>query len=96
MTYLDDEVAKIRASLPEDQQLQEGTDLLFQIYAVLLRVKGEEVTAADVHDAWVAWSSTRYRQHPAMVPFESLPPDKQALDEPFAQAIRDAAAGHPA
>lgn len=61
---------------------------LFRIYALLGRAKGEHVTARDVHDAWAAWALQAKPDHPAIVPFEQLPPETQAKDEPYAEAIR--------
>jgi hypothetical protein len=36
----------------------QGADLLFLMYAVLLRAKGAGVTASDVHDVWSAWAES--------------------------------------
>jgi hypothetical protein len=89
MMYLADDARLIRSQVhaptPGD------TDALFLIYAVLMRAKGADVTAADVHDAWVAWMQQRDPDHPALVPFDALDPATQREDEPYAQAIRAAA-----
>lgn len=91
MTYLDDDAALIRAALASEAEPPEGSDALFRLYAVLLRVRGEQVTLADVHDAWSAWMLMSEPSHPALVPFEELPPDKQEQDRPYVDAIRAAA-----
>jgi len=61
---------------------------LFRIYAVLVLVKGERVTAADVHNAWSAWMCGEDPGHRSLKPFEELSPEGRAQDEPFADAIR--------
>jgi hypothetical protein len=91
MTYLDDDVKAIRESLPAGTDAPGGSDLLFRIYAVLMRAKGESVTAEDVHDAWSAWTLTRDPSHEALVPFDTLTPEKQAQDMPYVEAIHAAA-----
>jgi hypothetical protein len=75
----------VRVPIPDD------TDALFLTYAVLLRAKGSDVTAADVHDAWVAWMQQHDPTHPALVPFDLLDAATQAQDEPYVEAIRAAA-----
>jgi hypothetical protein len=61
---------------------------LFGLYAVLARVKGGRVTAADVHDAWSAWMADRNPTHRSRRPFAELDAETQAADEPFVAAIR--------
>ncbi len=91
MTYLDDDAALIRAALHSDAASPENSDSLFRFYAVLLRVRGEQVSLADVHDAWSAWRVMDDPAHPAIVPFEELPPEKQEQDRPYLNAIQDVA-----
>ena len=67
------------------------TDLLFDLYAAVALIRGVDTTRRDVHDAWVAWMLAEGEQHPSMVPFEDLPPEVQAEDEPFVRAIRTVA-----
>jgi hypothetical protein len=73
-------------TLPDDD-----TSALFLTYAVLLLAKGQEVTRADVHNAWVAWMIGKGETHESMVPFAELPPQTQAEDSPFMVAIRTVA-----
>ena len=94
MTYLDDVSADIRNAVPNDALPDEDTTGLFLTYAVLLLAKGEEVTREDVHNAWVAWMSSKGHggeSHESMVPFSELPPETQAEDSPFVVAIRTVA-----
>jgi hypothetical protein len=90
-SYIDELALSVRRAIPADL-LPEDTDLdaLFRLYAVLARVKGEAVTASDVHDAWSAWTLNRGQDHESIVPFDALAPETQAEDEPFAEAIRKA------
>ena len=86
--YLNDIARAIRGEVPEDA-LPEGTTLaLFRLYAVLLLAKGAEVTAEDVHNAWVAWMASQDAEHDSLVPFSELDAETQAEDSPFVAAIR--------
>lgn len=88
MTYLDELGNRIR-SLVEAADLPKGdTHALFRAYAVLMLAKGGNVSAADVHNAWVAWMSDREPNHASLVPFEELEAEVAAADWPFVEAIR--------
>lgn len=90
MAYIDEIAERIAAHV--DDPAPSADDLaLYRIYAVLACAKGESVTRADVHDAWSAWTAERRPQHPALVPFDELSPEKQALDDPYVEAIRQVA-----
>lgn len=90
MTYLDPLADRIQALLPDDLTPPDDSDSLFRLYAVLARVKGEQCTLEDVHDAWVLWMQERGETHESMVPFADLDPTVQAEDAPFLEAIRAA------
>lgn len=91
MSYLDADAELIRSCLPEGTCVPEGSEDLFVLYAVLMRVKGRATEAADVHDAWSAWMSRREPGHGSVRPFDQLAPTVQAEDAPFLIAIRRAA-----
>ena len=91
MTYLRADAALIRGLLPPQARPPADADSPFLLYAVLMRAKGEQVTAADVHDAWAAWMDNRDPGHTALVPFEELSLATQREDEPYVQAIQAAA-----
>ena len=92
MTYLDDMAAEIKRHVRPDLLPDGDTSQLFRLYALLARVKGIAVSAADVHDAWAIWmQQDRNPGHRSLRPFEELDADTQASDEPFAQAIREVA-----
>jgi hypothetical protein len=93
MTYLDRIGAEIRQLVPPDLLPPGDLDALFRLYAVLALAKGDKVSAADVHNAWTAWMQDRRPEHTAIKRFDELDRATQALDEPFAQAIRTVA-GH--
>ncbi len=65
---------------------------LLRIYAVLVLVKGRDVTPADVHHAWAVWTAPRRPDHPSLVPFEDLAPEVQRLDDRYAEAIAEVSA----
>jgi hypothetical protein len=87
LNYLDDlanEIGLLLPSCPED---------LLRLYALLALTVGEYVTLENVHDAWSAWRAVSKPDHPSLVPFAELSPEVQALDAPYAEAIRQVAAG---
>lgn len=90
-SYIDVLARKIRAATPPELVPDEpDLDELYRLYALLAFVKGESVTARDVHDAWSIWMLNRGQSHDSIVPFDLLAADTQAEDEPFAAAIRKA------
>lgn len=64
---------------------------LLDLYALLLFVRGEAATTEDVHDAWSLWQSRTDPQHRSVRPFAELSDEVQAMDESYAEAIREAA-----
>lgn len=88
--YLQNDAELIKQSLPEGTSVPDNADSLFVIYAVLMRSKGADVTASDVHDAWSAWMMGQDPSHEAIQPYEELDPDTKAEDEPFLLAIKKA------
>ena len=90
-SYLDEIAAEIRAALPEGASPPPDSGHLFVLYALLTRVKGESVTASDVHDAWSAWIQQTTPDHPALVPYDALDAKSQSEDEPYVRAIRSVA-----
>jgi len=67
------------------------TPELERLYVLLLLVRGEQVTLADVHDAWAVARAVERPDHPDLVPFYQLAPEKWEHDRPYAHAIQDAA-----
>ena len=65
---------------------------LLRLYALLVLVRGEDVTLKDVHDAWAVWRCATRPDHPSLVPFDQLTPEVQELDAKYAGAIREVAA----
>ncbi|MGA2471107.1 MAG: hypothetical protein ABSG64_10495 [Solirubrobacteraceae bacterium] len=94
MTYLDVVASQIRDKLPGELIPESGGDDLFRAYAVLALAKGEDVSRADVHHAWVAWMLSRGEEHESMVPFAELDAETQSEDSPFVAAIRSVAKTH--
>lgn len=88
MSYIEDLAQAIVAEIPKDVLPDGDTRLLFLIYALLARAKGETVTSEDVHDAWAVWVAAQGESHEALVAFSQLDPATRAEDHPFAVAIR--------
>jgi len=84
----------IRAELRPEALPEEPVGELLRIYAVLTLALGEEVSPADVHDAWVAWMAARDGTHTALLPFEELDKATANEDLPFVTAIRSVARTH--
>lgn len=93
-TYLERDADLIKQCLPADTQVPEDSDTLFLMYAVLLRAKGAQTQASDVHDAWSAWMVGIDPSHESLRPYPDLDVDTQAEDSPFLVAIRAAAHRH--
>jgi hypothetical protein len=64
---------------------------LLEMYALLALVKGEDTTLEDIHDAWALHTNRTSPGHPSLVPFEQLEARIQAYDEPYMNAVREAA-----
>ena len=92
MAYLDEIAAQVRAASPPARLDEDDAATLFRLYAVLVLVKGENTSPADVHHVWAAWKAERDPADPDIRPFEDLDERTQQTDEPFARAIRDVAA----
>lgn len=88
--YLQNDAELIKQSLPEGTSVPNNSDSLFVIYAVIMRAKGADITASDVHDAWSAWMMRQDPSHEAIRPYEELDPATKAEDEPFLLAIKKA------
>jgi hypothetical protein len=86
--YLDELAEAIRQAVPPEALPDGDTSLLFKGYAVLLLAKGEQVTRADVHNAWVAWMSGQDGNHESLVPFNDLDNKTRSEDSPYVVAIR--------
>lgn len=89
MNYVD----KAKEELLKHVKIGKG---LQNVYALLVLVKGEEVTLKDVHDAWAVninqtWDKEQYGEHYSLIPFEELKHETQIKDQKFVDAIRRAA-----
>lgn len=66
---------------------------LQNVYALLVLVKGEEVTLQDVHDAWAVninqtWDFDTYGNHNSLIPFKDLLANVQDKDQHYVDAIK--------
>jgi len=89
--YIDIVAADVREATPRDRLPADGHDLtaLFRLYALVARIKGEQATAADVHDAWSVWMLNRGEANEAIRPYEDLHHPRG--DQPVVAAVRSAA-----
>jgi hypothetical protein len=88
VNYLSEIAADILEELPAGLAPSEGAHDLMLLYALLATTVGASVKREHVHDAWVAWMTSRGQDHESMVPYAALPADVQQEDEPFVEAIR--------
>jgi hypothetical protein len=51
-------------------------------------VTGEQTAEQHGHDAWAAWRTATNPRHRLLVPFDHLTAEAQALNTPYADAIR--------
>lgn len=91
LNYLDQDAKLIRDCLPTGTEVPDDSTQLFRLYAVLLRSKGTETLAEDVHDAWSAWMLGIDPEHGSIRPYAELDADTKTEDSPFLAAIRRAA-----
>lgn len=84
-------IAAVNAKLAE--LLPDCEPDLIRFYALLALTAGVNTAEHDVHDAWSVWRDVSNPGHRSLVPFDELPAEVQALDAPYAQAIRKVAEG---
>lgn len=89
-SYLDVAGSEIKNYLPGKHKRGTPADLL-RLYAVILLAKGDQVTLADVHNAWSVWAQDQQPNDNSIKPFRDLSPEVQQLDAPFVEAIRQVA-----
>lgn len=80
-------------------QVQQRTGLkgkeILKMYALLVLVKGTDITLSDVHDAWSMVMNFKEanppycygHEHRSIVPFEQLPVETQKRDEEYVEAL---------
>lgn len=91
-TYMDQIAEAVYGELHDGRPLPDGQRSLYLGYAVLVLVAGDAVDLEDVHNAWAAWAAGHEPGSRALRPFAELPPEVQARDAPFRDAIRRVAA----
>lgn len=92
MTYIDELASEVGRRLPPERRPKKQAQELYRLYALLVLVRGEEVTLKDVHDAWSTWMTAQNPAHPALRPFGELSKAAQREDQPYADAIREVSA----
>lgn len=92
MNYLDKIAAEIQRTVDADATPPDEDLSLYRLYSVLLLAKGQEVTAEDVHNAWIAWASDHDPESRHLLPFKELSLSVQRKDDQFVDAIHQVAA----
>lgn len=92
MNYVDLLATEIQRMAESKVVLPDDDASLYRLYAVLLLAKGQEVTAEDVHNAWVAWASDHEPDNRSLRPFKELSLETQRKDDRFVEAIHQVAA----
>ncbi len=86
-SYLDKIASELRRTAEPDAVPSDEDLPLYRIYAVLLLVKGQDVVAEDVHNAWVAWACEHDPESRNLLPFKELSLRTQRKDQPYVDAI---------
>ena len=89
VTYIDKVVVKV------EKESGIKSKLLVRYYALLVLVKGEKITASDVHDGWSMNMNFKERNdycyghdHLSLVPFDELSEECQHKDDRFVESLR--------
>ena len=87
-TYIDEVVEKVK-----EKTGLKGKNLI-RLYALLVLVKGENVTLEDIHDAWSMDMNYREQnpycyghEHRSIVPFDKLSKETQDKDKEYLDAL---------
>lgn len=89
MNYIDE----VKEELAKHIKVGKG---LMNVYALLVLIKGEDVTLKDVHDAWAVninqtWDFEKYGNHFSLNPFDLLMKSVQDKDQGYVDAIKETA-----
>ncbi len=89
MNYIDE----IKQELVKHCKIGKG---LQNVYALLVLVKGQNVTLKDVHDAWSVninqtWDFETNGNHRSLRPFDELTKEIQDKDQMYLEAIKETA-----
>ena len=92
ITYID----KVTEMVAEQTQINNRN--LVHLYALLVLVKGTEITLKDVHDAWAVDMNFRQQtewccghEHNCIIPFDDLSTEEQDKDQKYADILRSIA-----
>lgn len=83
-------IDEVKAELLKHCRIGKG---LQNVYALLVLVKGEDVTLKDVHDAWAVninqtWDFKQYGNHRSLIAFDLLSKEVQDKDQHYVDAIK--------
>lgn len=87
MNYIDEIARRVRAEIAPEARPAERADDLYRLHALLVLVRGEATTPADVHNAWSVWMLPQDPTHTSLRPFGQLDEETRQEDLPFVEAI---------
>lgn len=87
MNYIEDVARAIFQKVNPGKWMNAEEQRLYRLYALLGFCLQEEVTNADVHDAWSVWQTEINPSHRSLIPFEHLTSEVQELDSEYRDAI---------
>ena len=85
--YIDGIARRVESALGQRHRPKAAGLALYRLYALLVLVKGEDVSLENVHDAWSVWMASIDPHHDALVPFSSLDEATRLKDMPYVRAI---------
>lgn len=88
MNYIDALANEIKQSLPAELRPKTNAESLYRAYALLILVKGQDVTLENVHDAWSSWKAGTDPDHESIRPFHELDQVTREKDRPYVETIR--------
>lgn len=88
--YIKEIAQMIRAELPPDKRPEDlpDSDQLFNMFALLVKVKGIKVTAVDVHNALSTWATNISLSYAQIVTFDKLSEFERGENYTCLKAIR--------
>lgn len=81
MNYIEQTKDLIRKNLRVGKNLQD-------FYALLILIKGEDITLKDVHDAWAVNQNRIFPEHFSVKPFEELTEEVQNKDLYYLEKLK--------
>ena len=85
--YIDTIARRIESELESVDTPHTEELVLYRLYALLVLIKGEDVSLENVHDAWSVWMASVNPHNSDIVPFSSLDAATRLKDMPYMRVI---------